>query len=160
MLAVMEISGIPLHPLIIHAAVVFTPLAAAVVVVFAAVPRWRWATRWPAVLTTLVALVSVVAAKLSGEALLEDRPELEPLVRVHEERGELLLFLVIGFAVLVLLGAWALGGPSGLASGRGAREGQVAVLDKTLPLLLVAGAVVVLVWVVLTGDAGSRAVWG
>jgi hypothetical protein len=36
----------------------------------------------------------------------------------------------------------------------------VAALDKVLPAVLVLAAVVVLVWVVLTGDAGSRAVWG
>jgi hypothetical protein len=34
------------------------------------------------------------------------------------------------------------------------------VLDTVLPVVLVVGAVVVLVWVVLTGDAGARAVWG
>ena len=67
-----------------------------------------------------------------------------------------------GFVLLVLVGvgAWSLGGPSALASGAGARESRVAVLDKVLPALLVLAGLAVLVLVVLTGDSGSRAVWG
>lgn len=41
----MEFFGLPLHPLVVHAAVVFVPLAALLVMVFAVFPRHRWATR-------------------------------------------------------------------------------------------------------------------
>ena len=50
----MEINGLPLHPLVVHAAVVFLPCAALLALVYAAVPRWRWAVRWPMVGLTAV----------------------------------------------------------------------------------------------------------
>ncbi|HET6625323.1 MAG TPA: DUF2231 domain-containing protein [Nocardioidaceae bacterium] len=156
----MEIGGLPLHPLVVHAAVVLAPLAALVAIVFAVVPRWRWLTRWPAVVTALIAAGSVFAARLSGEDLLDARPELAPLVAVHEDRGELLLWVTLGFAVVVLVAAWMLGGSTPLPNGRGARTSAVPIVDTVLAVLLVLAALAVLVQVVLTGDAGSRAVWG
>ena len=156
----MEIGGLPLHPLVVHAAVVFTPLAVLAVVVFALWPRHRWLSRWPAVLLTLAAAGSVVVARLSGEALVEARPELARLVAEHQDRAGLLVPLTLVLLALVAVGAWSLGGPSALASGAGARESRVVALDQVLPALLVVVAVAVLVMVVLTGDSGSRAVWG
>lgn len=156
----MEIGGLPLHPLVVHAAVVFTPLAVLAAVVFALWPRHRWLTRWPALLLTVAAAGTVVLARLSGEALVDERPELARLVADHQERANVLVPLVLGLLVVVAVGAWSLGGPSALASGAGARESRVAALDKVLPALLVVVAVAVLVMVVLTGDSGSRAVWG
>ena len=99
-------------------------------------------------------------ARLSGESLLESRPELARLVADHQDRATVLVPLTITLLVLVAVGSWSLGGPSALASGRGARESRVAVLDKVLPAVLVLVSVAVLVAVVLTGDSGSRAVWG
>ncbi|MBA2465368.1 MAG: hypothetical protein H0V42_10395 [Nocardioidaceae bacterium] len=156
----MEFAGLPLHPLVVHAAVVLTPMAVVLVVAFAIRPRHRWLTRWPTAVITAGALVSVWVARLSGDALTESRPELEQLVRTHQERGELLSLLMVVFAVLTAAGVWFLGGPSVLVSGRGARASRAAVLDKVLPAVLVLAAVVVLVLVVLVGDSGSRAVWG
>ena len=156
----MEIAGLPLHPLVVHAAVVLTPLAAVVVAAFAVRAPWRWLTRWPAALLSVGALGAVFAAKVTGTSFLHDRPELAPLVRVHQHRANVLFLLMIAFTVLTLVGTWSLGGATALASGRGARDSRVAVLDRVLPAVLVVGAVLVLVWVVLTGDAGARAVWG
>lgn len=156
----MEIGGLPLHPLVVHAAVVFTPLAVLAAVVFALWPRHRWLTRWPTVALTVAAAGSVVVARQSGLALVDERPELARLVADHQERANVLVPLVLGLLVVVAVGAWSLGGPSALASGAGGRESRVAALDKVLPALLVVVAVAVLVMVVLTGDSGSRAVWG
>ncbi len=161
----MDIAGLPLHPLVVHAAVVLTPLAAALVVLFAVRARWRWLTRWPAVLATLAAFGSLLVAKVSGAALLRSRdyllqsPVLAARIHTHQSRANQLVLLVLVFTVLTVLGGWSLGGPSPLTSGRGARESRVGVLDRTLPAVLVLAALVVLVWVVLTGDAGARAVW-
>lgn len=156
----MEIAGLPLHPLVVHAAIVLTPLAALSAVVFAVLPKWRYLSRWPTALLTIGALVAVWAARLSGNSLTEARPELRQLVRTHEARGSELSLLMIGFTVVVAAGFWGLGGISGFLSGAGARETRAAVLDKVLPVLLVLAAVLVLVWVFRTGDAGARAVWG
>jgi hypothetical protein len=156
----MHIAGLPLHALVVHAAVVLTPLAALAALVLAVVPRWRYLTRWPTVVLSVVALVTVWVSRLSGDSLLDEKPQLRQLVETHESRGRELSLLMVLFLVVVLVAAWALSGPSGLVSGRGAREAPVAVLDTVLPVLLVVSAVLVLVWVVLTGDAGARAVWG
>ena len=156
----MEIGGLPLHPLVVHAAVVLTPLAVLSVLAFALWPRHRWLTRWPTVAVTVSAAGSVVVARLSGEALVEARPELARLVADHQDRANILTPATLVLLVLLGVGAWSLGGPSALASGAGARESRVAALDKVLPALLVLAGVAVLVLVVLTGDSGSRAVWG
>ena len=156
----MEIAGLPVHPLIVHAAVVLTPLAAVSAGVFAVVPSWRYLTRWPTAVLAVTALVVCWAARVSGRSLLASRPELAPLVRTHQLRGNQLSLLIILFAVLVLVAVWGLGGRSGLLSGRGARETRVGAFDKALRALVVVAAVLVLVWVALTGDAGARALWG
>ena len=156
----MTFAALPLHPLVVHAAVVFTPLAVLLALGFALRPRWRYLLRWPLAVSTAISLVTVWVSRLSGDSLLDAKPELRQLLHTHEERAELLSLLMIAFTVVVAVVVWGLGGESGLASGAGARETRVAVLDKTVPALLVVAAVLVLVWVVLTGDAGSRAVWG
>jgi uncharacterized membrane protein len=156
----MEIAGLPLHPLVVHASVVLVPLAVVTVIAFAVGRRHRWATRWPACGLTVAALLATWVAKLSGESLAETRPELEQLVRDHAERADQLAVVVTLFAVATAAGVWTLGGPSTLLSGRGAVSSRSPVLEKTLPVVLVLLGVAVLVWVVLVGDSGARAVWG
>jgi uncharacterized membrane protein len=156
----MEFLGLPLHPLVVHAAVVFVPLAALLVIAFAVLPKHRWATRWPALLVTLVALATVWLARISGKSLKEELPGIEQVTATHESRGQLLSLLMIGFTIVVAAGAWYLGGPSALASGRGARDSAAAAVDKVLPAVLVVAALVVLVAVAMTGDAGTRVVYG
>lgn len=157
----MEIAGLPLHPLVVHAAVVFVPLAVLVTIAFAVAPRLRWLTRWPAVVLTVVALATVRLAQLSGTAFLEAQPALAQLVQEHQARAELLGNVTMPvMTVVVLLAAWALGGPSALVSGRGARETRHPLAGRVLPVLLVVVSLAATLGVVLTGDAGSRAVWG
>jgi uncharacterized membrane protein len=156
----MEIGGLPLHPLIVHATVVVVPLAAVSAVLLGLVPGWRWLTRWPAAVLAVVGLALAWLAKLSGAALLASRPELGQLVERHEELGELLAYAMVPFAAVVVLAAWSLAGTTALASGRGAWECRLPALAKGLPVLLVLAGAGVLVLVVLTGESGARAVWG
>ena len=146
----MEIGGLPAHPLIIHAAVVLTPLAGLLVILFAVHTPTRWLTRWPAAVGAVVAALAVWAARLSGQWLLDDNPAL----------AQLLSWVVIVFAALAVLGAFTLGGPTGLASGRGEKPSRGGLLQKTLPTLLVLVSLGVIFGTVITGDAGARAVWG
>jgi hypothetical protein len=156
----MELDGLPLHPLVVHAAVVLIPLSAVLAVALAVASRWRWLIRWPAAAVAVVGVGLAFLATTSGESLEESRPGLGALVRQHRERGELLADLTIVLAVVVVVAALLLPGPSGLSSGRGAVARRVAYADRVLPVLLVLVAVVVLVQVVLTGESGARAVWG
>ena len=156
----MEIFGLPMHVLVVHAAVVFTPLAVTATILFAVLPRWRYLSRWPAVILALAATGSVWMARLSGEDLQEARNLPDQLIETHQARGQVLALVMIAFLVLTLLGARLLGGPSGLTSGRGAVAVREAWMETVVPIALVVVSLVALVYVVLTGDAGSRAVWG
>ncbi len=153
----MELNGVPLHPLVVHAVVVLGPLAALTGLAYALVPRWRWLLRWPLLVLAVLTAVTAFLATASGEDLLESRPGLEQLVEEHEERGELLRNVALGFVPVAVLAAWALGGASALASGRGARETRWQV---PVAALLVAGSVALLVLLFLAGESGARAVWG
>jgi hypothetical protein len=143
----MEINGLPVHPLVVHAAVVFGPLAA-LAALGTLVPRWRDRLRWPMVVLAVLATGAIVVAYLSGGDLLDSKPELRtsPLVEEHEERAELLLWTTLAFGVVALGAGWL-----------HARTGAVRVVVDVLLGLL---ALAVLVLVIRTGDAGARAVWG
>jgi hypothetical protein len=162
----MEIAGLPLHALVVHTAVTLIPLSALASVVFVARPRWRWLIRWPAAVLAVLAAVVAWVSRLSGGALLDDRPfllespQLREQIERHEELGELLSLVSLPYALLVLLAAWSLAGTTALASGRGAQETRLPALEKVLPVLVALAALGVLVLVVLVGDSGARAVWG
>lgn len=147
----------PLHPLVVHAVVVLGPLAALTGLAYAFVPRWRWLLRWPLVVLAVVTAVTALVAVAAGEDLLASRPELAPIVADHQEAGENLRSVSLIYVVVAGLGAWALGGTSALASGKGARETRFGV---PVTVLLAVAAVGLLVTLFLAGDSGSRAVWG
>jgi hypothetical protein len=158
----MELNGLPLHPLVVHAAVILAPTAALASIGYAVLPGWRWLLRWPMVLLAAASAGTVYVAKLSGDALLEDRfsgatGELSQKIQAHSDRGDLLVWIALGFFVATLFAAQALGGPSGLVSGKGARESSAVSLVALV--LVVAGALALVVMAFLTGDAGARAVW-
>ena len=163
-----EIAGLPVHPLVVHAAVVLTPLAVLLGWTLAAWPAARWITRWVAPVVTLSAVVAVLLATSSGEALLEARPFLESsdspvrdLVRDHEELGEQLQLLMLAFAGSVGASWWLLPAASPLASGRFAHAGRGSrLVHRAVAVTAVVLGLLCLVWVVRTGDAGARAVWG
>ena len=145
----MEINGLPLHPLVVHAAVVFGPLAALAALLHVAVPRWRDRLRWPMLVLGVVAVAAVVAAYYSGRSFLASRPPAirsSPQVLTHEHLARQLLWISLGFGLVLLLAGW-------LAT----RAGSLRVV---LDVLLAVGAAAMLVWLVRTGDAGARAVWG
>lgn len=153
----MELNGVPLHPLVVHAVVVLGPLAALTGLAYAFVSRWRWLLRWPLVVLAVVTAVTALVAVAAGEDLLASRPELAPIVADHEEAGENLRSVALLYVVVAGLGAWALGGTSALASGRGARETRFGI---PVTVLLAVAAVGLLVTLFLAGDSGARAVWG
>jgi hypothetical protein len=156
----MEIAGLPLHPLVVHAAVVGIPLVSSLGIALAVAPGWRWLVRWPTAAGAVGVAVVAYLATQTGKALQESRPELAPLVHAHAAHGNRLFQLTLVLAVVVVVSAFLLPGTSGLASGKGVVVSRYAIADKVLPVLLVLVAIATLVEVVLTGDSGARAVWG
>ena len=53
----MQIAGLPLHPLVVHAAVVLIPLTALLTIGLAVLPRWRWLLRWPTAGASVLCIV-------------------------------------------------------------------------------------------------------
>ena len=142
----------PLHPLVIHAVVVGIPLALLLAVLFA-VPRFRSLARWPLGLVAVGSAVLTLVAKESGEGLQRAKGivpgnPIGDLIARHEELAGQLAWIMIVVAVIAVLNV--------LLVSRG-RGGQT--VDRVLPVLLVAAALVATIWVVRTGDIGSRAVW-
>ncbi|CCI52592.1 DUF2231 domain-containing protein [Nostocoides jenkinsii] len=131
--------GLPLHPLVVHAVVVLGPLAALLLVAYAAVPRWRAGLRWPTVACALVAGCAAVVATEAGVG----EPGFE-----HEERGELartaLLILAAVTLVVVFLVA--------RVEAATARVGVALILS-------IAAAVFATGAVALAGHSGAKAVW-
>ncbi|WP_243058182.1 DUF2231 domain-containing protein [Nocardioides sp. SR21] len=143
----MEINGLPLHPLVVHAAVIFGPLAALAALAYL-VPRWRDVMRWPMVVLAVVATGALVLSYFSGGDFLDSRSELRqlPQVQEHEDLGEQLLWISLAFGAVAVVSGWL-----------HARTGALRVV---FDVLLAVTAVVLLVWVFRTGEAGARAVWG
>jgi hypothetical protein len=152
----MSINGLPLHPLVVHAAVVFVPLAALAVLAFV-VPRWRWAARWPALVGAVLAAGSVQLAAMTGDSL-QRQVGRSALIETHEMWAGRLQTATWVLAALTLVAFWSLPHVTRIADGCD-KQARLAVLERPLALLLPLAAVAVIVLVVLTGDAGARAVW-
>jgi len=161
----MELNGLPLHPLVVHAAVILGPVTALTAIAYAVLPRWRWLIRWPMVALAVGTVGTLFVAKLAGHALLEERaPDLSRVdiaqITVHQDRANTLLLVSLVFLVIAVVAALTVGGPSALASGAGARDSRGTAVTAGVLGLVVVGAIALLVLTVLTGDAGARAVWG
>jgi hypothetical protein len=150
---------LPLHVLVIHVTVLVLPVGALTAIVFALVPKWRWLLRWPTLLLGLGSLVCAFVAKKSGEAFVAAVPQLEPLVKVHRERGNLLFWFCLVFAVVAVAAFLLLSGPAALASGRGSKETKSRPLEILVSAAVVVIGVVVIYQTIRTGDAGAKAVW-
>ncbi len=139
--------GLPMHPLLVHAAVVLTPLAAIglVLVVFSARLRRKYAGL--AVIAVLLAAVATLVTMLSGQAF---------ALRVgnpgqHAVFGTLTAITTAVLAVVSV--AWWF-------RQRGARPGKAGAVTTVLSGLVVIGAVGSVVLVGLTGHSGADRVWG
>lgn len=146
-----DLSGLPLHPLVVHATVVIIPLAALTAILFAVWPRFRaWAGPLPAALS-LVGLVLVPLSTSTGEAL-EKHTAASALLERHTRLADGLLPWMIGLVVLSLAG-YALHRRS--TSGHSvARAVTVAVA-----VLAIVASVGTSVQVVRIGHAGAQAAW-
>lgn len=138
------ILGLPVHPLVVHAAVVLLPLGALAVIALFAVKRWRVPLAWPTLGLLVVATIAAFIARTSGGHL-EDRVG-DP--GQHAQWGGLLPFVATGF--LVIAGAWLV-----LVARRREGSGPITALGAVAAL----AAVGVIGLTVVTGHSGSEAAW-
>ncbi len=151
--------GLPVHPLIVHVAVVVLPAAALALIVIAALPRVHWLLRWGVVAALAVGALAAWIAAESGESLSERVGEPE----VHQELGENLpliagitLALAVVWAVVSELSARA----SRTAVTAGAAPSRVWLALRIVASVAVAGmAVYAIYYTVLVGHSGAVATW-
>jgi uncharacterized membrane protein len=144
-----SIAGLPLHPLVVHFAVVLLPLAALGLVVLVAVPRWADRFGWLTLGILAVGVVAAFVAKESGEALAAQVGQ----PATHAAWGDQLPLLSVG--LLVLAGAWFfLHRRSGGAGSPRSLAATVTGLLASVLALVVTGVTVVV------GHTGAQAAWG
>jgi hypothetical protein len=162
----LTVDGIPAHPLVVHAVVALLPLAAVATVLMAVRPAWRRQLGVWVLLLAAAGVFAVPVAGRTGEQLQESLGGGGPLVAVHEERAETLLFPALAYLVLlaaaVLVGRRAdavVDGPGAAhaaAVGNPARLQRVALALCALAALAGLAITGMVVWI---GHSGSTAVW-
>jgi hypothetical protein len=160
-----EFMGVPAHPLLVHAAVVFVPLLALLTIAYALVPLVRPHIRWVLGLLALATPAAALLAKLSGDAFfrrMQSRgtvtPEFIPTIQDHQRLGTLTLYATIALAVLTLALVYFVA-PRLAAARETGGAGSARALPWILGVLSLVAAGVSLYYVIRTGDSGGKAVW-
>ncbi|MDQ0575966.1 DUF2231 domain-containing protein [Agromyces albus] len=154
---VLQVAGLPLHPLIVHAVVVLTPLTVLALLLGTFWPAARRRLGIVTPLGALVVLVLVPITVLAGQTLAEVIGPI-PAVERHQELGEMLLPWAIAlFVVAAAQWAWFRFGDARMREGSPTAARAVVIGLAAASVVVGVGTVVLLV---LIGDSGSRAVWG
>jgi uncharacterized membrane protein len=154
------IGGMPLHPLIVHATVIFIILTALGAIVLAVKPNWRHRFGWLTVLSGWLSALFTWLAVESGNVLTAV-PGLG--ATPHAVAGTQLLFLVIPFAIIITImilldrqGHWNKNKHGDTWRWHGAQSGFL----KSFCVLAVVGALTVVGQTVIVGHSGAVASWG
>ena len=143
------ITGLPVHILVVHAVVVLGPLCAVGTIVAALSRTWFDRLSIALVVLLTVALLSAIVARQSGFRLRDARNLGGDQLARHMHLGTWVPLVMFVYWVFVVGWVWS-----------DRRRGRDDRLTKALLVLSVVGAVGATVLIVLTGDAGSRAIWG
>ncbi|WP_230860810.1 DUF2231 domain-containing protein [Actinoplanes aureus] len=153
-----QVNGLPVHALVLHAAVIFVPLLALGATVYALVRPWRPKLGWAVALLAVVAPASAFVAKLSGTELYnrligEERvsPAGREIIDQHMDFGTLTTWVSIALGVVsLILVALTVRNPRALPK----------LADVAFAVVVVVLAAVNGYYVFKTGDSGATAVWG
>lgn len=152
-----QVNGLPVHALVLHAAVIFVPLLALGAIVYALVARWRSKIGWAVAALAVVAPLSTLVAKLSGEKLY-DRLVGQGL----KGKGLEILNDHMGFGTRTFWFSLALGVVS-LAMVLLTRPGRSSlprIAEVAFAVVMIVLALISGYYVYKTGDSGATAVWG
>jgi uncharacterized membrane protein len=158
-----EILGIPAHPLLVHAAVIFVPLQVAAAIAYGLLPWARRNIGWLVVSLAVVAPFTVWFAKLSGEAL---RTRLASkgvgdLSKIDQHSGYATnaWYLSMALGALMILLVVVRGRPVVDAHTGAPRSSGGPVLSIALTVLTVIAAGATGYYIFKTGDSGAHMVW-
>ncbi|MGN6302035.1 MAG: DUF2231 domain-containing protein [Angustibacter sp.] len=153
------IFGLPVHPLIVHATVVFVPAAAVAVALAAFWPRFRRHGALAALVLSVIALVLVPLSTQSGESL-ERRVGRSSLVEQHAELADGLLPFVIVLVVAAAAIWWLQRRHLALSDAPGAQVRRPGTpILAAVAVLAVIGVVGTSVQIVRIGHSGAKAAW-
>jgi membrane protein DedA with SNARE-associated domain len=136
----------------VHAAVVFAPLSAVSALAYVGLPKYRDRLRWVTLVLVLIGFVSIWAAYLTGNNFYASARfdhvsgNIKDKIDHHQSLARVLRWIMTGFTVVTVLAVW-----------QHQRQGAARYV---LSGLVVVGAILTLVWTIMTGDAGAQAVWG
>lgn len=142
------LAGLPLHPLLVHSAVVLVPLVAIGALVMSYLPSFSRRHGKLILILALIAQVSVFLAKLSGEAFSEI---LDKNVGKHAELGEIAPLVTLPMVALIYL-RWRM-------DRAGSSIGNV-VIRRLTSVALVLSSLAGLIVIFLVGHSGASSVWG
>lgn len=142
------LAGLPLHPLLVHGAVVLVPLVAIGALVMSYLPSFSRRHGKIILGLAVVAQVAVFLAKMSGEAFEEI---LNKNVEKHAEFGEIAPLVTIPMVILIYF-RWRM-------DRSGSTFGFVAIRRLT-SIALVIASLASLVVIFLVGHSGAASVWG
>lgn len=165
-----QLLGLPAHPLLLHATVVFVPLLALGTIAYAVVPRLRRRIRWEVGLLALVGAGSVVATRLSGDAFKarsirkgQVSPQGLAQINQHQSSGVTTMWVVLALAAVALVLLYLVGPAGRTAAGDGtvaaAQPAVLRILGIVVAVAAVGLAIASLYYVYRTGDLGARIVW-
>jgi len=148
----MEIFGIPLHPLVVHLAVVLVPLVAIGTLLIAFWPKARMRFGWLLAVFSLGGIGATILARQSGEELFESmNEEASATLSSHMTWGNQAFWPAIVMAV----GLFAM-----MLTTRGRKaEERPSVWYWVSAVVAVLAALVSLAMIIKVGHSGATAVW-
>src|SRR5690348_2758975 len=159
--------GIPAHPLLVHAAVIFVPLQALSAVVYAFLPGLRPKITWAVVGLAVIGPGAAWFARLSGQAFrqrlidhgLKDATFLGK-IDAHQSFGDATSWATVALTaatvVLLLLSRRTTAADGSATAGVNAP----VLLIWAVKLVVLALAAATAYYVFRTGDSGAHIVWG
>lgn len=137
----LALGDLPLHPLVVHFAVILFPLALIVLIAVVSLVRLRQKYLVKSIVAVAITTPFIFLAQQSGEALSEVLYEPEP----HSEYGEMLMPLAIATLVVALVFWWSLRGPK--------------IFSQLLGIAVISLAVAGIAMTVVVGHSGAAATW-
>lgn len=147
------IFGLPAHALLVHAVVVLVPLTAALEILCAFWPAARRRLVWLVLAFALAVMVSTPLTASAGQWLYEQSPQHSPILEIHADRAEWMIYFAIGLLIVAVLQAFQ----HWTESRSSEPKRMLTVVAAVLAVVIGVSSTVA---VVRIGDAGSRAVWG
>ncbi len=137
----LALGDLPLHPLVVHFAVILFPIALLALIAVVLFSKLRSKHLIKAIAAVALTTSFIFLAQQSGEALSEVLYEPEP----HSEYGEMLMPLAIATLLVALVFWWSLRGPK--------------IFSQLLAVAVISLAFAGIAMTIVVGHSGAAATW-